>query len=569
MPIGWSRIPAICLQRPPALLDECGYLPFAITLCGAMARDGLSVSDLLAALRAVDPAFLRFRLPNYPYPDVLRAIQASIDVLHGAHDPAGRLRYLELAVFSPAANVPQAAIEVLWHRTAAMTGRDTARLLTELARAALLRITTSADGRLVTLHDLQHDYLQSVTPDRLSLHEALLAAYAERCPTGWASGPNDGYFFQALPHHLSIAGRADQLRALLADAAWLEAKLMALGSGGSAAIVADYQLVTAAVGASDQTDIALDRVRTLSLALSAAVLDRYPDQVPSQVSARVVGFHAPEIRIFLRALRSTTRGTWLRPVAQALPAPGSPASISWQAYSDSAVARMIDVYPEVRILRSLNAGGVPLVWNLATGRHASEADLPAYVRGTPVTDAVTRRTFHHTGHEPWPPLDAHGSSPWRTQLHYWLDHAQLADDIDDERWQEQRNRDYWVLNRTLALTAPDGAWDALAVTATDIKYRGIGTTFICVLEVRIGNEPQQLYRPPHPSGRVGSRSGDARRHYLETACRDGAYGNPRFADACGRMCRRPHSPLAHPGPGTTSGNRSGISNDHRGRGPFR
>ena len=53
--------------------SECGRLPFALALCGAMARDGAPWADLLDALAEADLAFLRKQFPNYPYPDVLRA----------------------------------------------------------------------------------------------------------------------------------------------------------------------------------------------------------------------------------------------------------------------------------------------------------------------------------------------------------------------------------------------------------------------------------------------------------------------------------------------------------------
>ena len=59
------------------------------------------------------------------------------------------------------------------------------------------------------------------------LHRDLIDAYRSNCPGGWSSGPDDGYFFQHLPYHLSEAGLGDELRGLLLDLDWLEAKLRA------------------------------------------------------------------------------------------------------------------------------------------------------------------------------------------------------------------------------------------------------------------------------------------------------------------------------------------------------
>ena len=61
--------------------EECGNLPLALTLCGTMARDGTTWPDLLDALREADLAFIEARLPNYAFPNVLRALRVSVDML--------------------------------------------------------------------------------------------------------------------------------------------------------------------------------------------------------------------------------------------------------------------------------------------------------------------------------------------------------------------------------------------------------------------------------------------------------------------------------------------------------
>ena len=63
------------------------------------------------------------------------------------------------------------------------------------------------------LHDLVYDYVQRAVPDTPGLARPLLAAYQAKCPDGWPNGPNDGYFFTHLLHHLVAAGterRADR-----------------------------------------------------------------------------------------------------------------------------------------------------------------------------------------------------------------------------------------------------------------------------------------------------------------------------------------------------------------------
>lgn len=64
-----------------SVASECGNLPLALALCGAMARDGTPWSDMLEALEEADLTFIEGKIPNYPYPDVLKALKVSVDAL--------------------------------------------------------------------------------------------------------------------------------------------------------------------------------------------------------------------------------------------------------------------------------------------------------------------------------------------------------------------------------------------------------------------------------------------------------------------------------------------------------
>ena len=111
--------------------NQCGYLPLALALCGAMARDGTSWPDLLDALRETDLTFIKARLPNYPFPNVLRALGVSVEML-GREDPAAVERYYELAVFPRKVVVPEAAVVTLWCREKRLSERNARKLLTTL-----------------------------------------------------------------------------------------------------------------------------------------------------------------------------------------------------------------------------------------------------------------------------------------------------------------------------------------------------------------------------------------------------------------------------------------------------
>jgi len=88
----WSEQPVEAMpSEARAVADECGNLPFALALCGAMARDGTPWADLLDALREADLAFIEQQFPNYPYPDVLKSLKVSVDAL-ARTDPVERYR---------------------------------------------------------------------------------------------------------------------------------------------------------------------------------------------------------------------------------------------------------------------------------------------------------------------------------------------------------------------------------------------------------------------------------------------------------------------------------------------
>jgi WD40 repeat protein len=224
----WAGSTADALPPPArAVMAECGRLPLALAICGAMVCDGTAWPDLLAALREADLEFL-----EHPHGNVLKSIQVSIDAL--APDEAKR--FAELAVFPPDETIPEAAVETLWSHTGGLPGRRARRLLTLLERRSLVSLTgeaaaaedASAAGsevkRRVGLHDLLYDYATRLAGEPVAAHNQLLEAYRARSAGGWPTGPDDGYFFTHLRRHLAEAGRGEELLELLLGGLWLEAK---------------------------------------------------------------------------------------------------------------------------------------------------------------------------------------------------------------------------------------------------------------------------------------------------------------------------------------------------------
>jgi hypothetical protein len=72
-----------------------------------------------------------------------------------------------------------------------------------------------------------------------TFHQALIESYEDSCGGDWASGPNDGYFFQFLLRHLSrVPGREQESAGLLEDYDWVWAKLRNAGARSLAADLA-------------------------------------------------------------------------------------------------------------------------------------------------------------------------------------------------------------------------------------------------------------------------------------------------------------------------------------------
>ena len=73
---------------------------------------GTAWCDALARLRRADLSAIKVKVPDYPYPDMLRAFEVSVEGL----ESADRERYLDLALFPEDQPVPESALSVLWKR---------------------------------------------------------------------------------------------------------------------------------------------------------------------------------------------------------------------------------------------------------------------------------------------------------------------------------------------------------------------------------------------------------------------------------------------------------------------
>lgn len=343
----WSGCAVEVLPRlAHAIAQECGNLPLALAMVGArLRRDPDSWNTMLHRLREADLDRIQQQFLHYPYPDLLRAIQVSVEALESENL---RERYLDFAIFPEDTPIPESVLQTLW-APMGLDKHDVKDIVTRFADLSLLR--RDGLGR-VGLHDLQFDFVRKqVGKDAAGLHSRLLKEYQKKCADGWSTGPNDGYFFQNLPRHLTKAGRIDELRHLLFSYAWIESKLDATGTGS---LLKDYELV--------REDNELELIR------SALCLASYSprNHLKSQLYGRLANIDSCNIRTMLREMVELPSEPWLRLKTSTLTRPGGPLITILQGH-DSKVTS-IAVTPDGSRAVSGSRDGTVKVWNLRSAQ---------------------------------------------------------------------------------------------------------------------------------------------------------------------------------------------------------
>ncbi|MFN6568517.1 NB-ARC domain-containing protein [Dendronalium sp. ChiSLP03b] len=345
---------------------ECGYLPLALSMVGAMLR-GKPKSRwkyVLESLRDANLESIQQKFPDYPYPDLFKAIKVSVEAL----ELEVKERYLDFAVFPEDTPIPEVVLQTFWE-VEGFSKSKTLDVIDELVEKSLAQWD---DTGCLRLHDLQFDYVrkqvisQNLTPqtrwggtdeksynDGLgALHNRLLNAYSQKCLDGWHTLTNDGYIFQQLAVHLLAGGQGTELQRLLFDFRWLEAKLEHININ---ALIADYDLLP--------HDENLQLVQG-ALRLSAHILAKDKTQLVEQLWGRMHCFKVPEIQTLLEQAQQN-KTTWLRLLTPSLSLPGG--RLLRTLIGHNHVITAVAVTPDGKHLISGSFDGVLKIWNLSTG----------------------------------------------------------------------------------------------------------------------------------------------------------------------------------------------------------
>jgi WD40 repeat protein len=326
------------------LVARLGEWPLAVTLAGSAMRQRIERGDSpVSALRAVERTLEKRGITAFDREDaidrneaVARTVAASLDLL----DPASQRRCAELAIFPEDAAVSIATASALWQLDD-LDSEDLARRLDDLA---LIEFDMRLD--VIRMHDVLRGLLLARLPDTAAVHARLLEVWG------------DPY---ALPHlhawrgcayHLVRAGREAQLRALLLDPRWLDAKLAATDV---ASLASDFDHLP------DDAVLALvrDAVR-----LSAPAVARHREQLRTQLLGRLLARPEPDIAA-LRAQLAQLAAPWLQPLQPVLDAPGGMLLMTLVGHAGEVTALAADA--DFRRLLSASEDGSVRVWDAGSG----------------------------------------------------------------------------------------------------------------------------------------------------------------------------------------------------------
>lgn len=223
------------------------------------------------------------------------AVARSIDVgLEHAEKllPGLSEKAAEIGIF-PDVPVPIYVLSDLWCMNDLDVQEDVVRPLHNLSVLHWVRETNE-----VTLHDVIRSALDQRLSDPGAIHQRLITSWGDLCNL-----PHK-YAWQWLTWHCSRAGDDQKLRGLLEDYRWIKAKL---SETSVHALLADFRRASEELG-----------VVRRAIERASHVLHSNPEQLPSQLWARLAIEDGSSAEKLLRTIVQIEQRPWLRPLKPSL-----------------------------------------------------------------------------------------------------------------------------------------------------------------------------------------------------------------------------------------------------------
>jgi hypothetical protein len=373
-----------CEEKFQALACRLGNWPLLLAIVNGQIREwgtrnqSALENALREVVRALDIVGLDGRLnredPLGRQGAVWRAIAIALRSLTGAD----RDQFLDLAVFPAEEDIPLTVMRSLW-RVGTAGARNLGKRLNDLALVA--RDPWSGNLRL---HAVVAAFLFRRRRSELSLlHGRLLDAC--RPESGrWADLPaGETYLWRRLASHLLAAGRKWEIRDMLLDLAFLQAKLEATDVHS---LIADFD-----IAAGDDLELSLVRE---ALRQSVDLVGSDPTQLAPQLWDRLLDRRERALQPLLNALRDRRGSAGLKPQFASFvrPDPSTPGTPALpQSKAPMAVYGYLAVSADGKALR---------VWNLETGEtvstlegHTSTVTAVALVAGRQILSGAQDKTL--------------------------------------------------------------------------------------------------------------------------------------------------------------------------------
>ncbi len=356
-------------ERLRSLAANLGEWPLLLRLVNGVMRDRVQhqKQPLSAALDYAHKALDKRGLTAFDARDaeareqaVVKTLSVSLDLLKD-HE---RERFVELAIFPEDTDVPLATVAQLWRVTGGLDDFDAEELCSRLHGLSLL-LGFDLTTRQIRLHDVMRKFLessglgkleggltflQSRLPIAATIHAKLVDAWVDHRLLP------DTYAWRFLAYHLVQCNRADQLRRLLLDFDWIQAKLEITDINS---LLADYDHL-----AGRDPDCAMVHG---ALRLSAHVLAKNADkvQLAGQLLGRLIGGDTLSIQGLVQKAGQWRSRFWLRPLKATLISPGGPLLRTLEGHRSSVLA--VAIAPDGAQAVSGSHDHTLKVWNLKTG----------------------------------------------------------------------------------------------------------------------------------------------------------------------------------------------------------